>query len=471
MTKRYDLIVVGGGPGGYVSAIRAAQENMSVALIDAGGLGGTCLNRGCIPTKFILHVANLYRELEQGEELGIIASGISYDLGRIHARKAEIVTKLRDGVAGLLRANGVDVFAGHGVLTAAGKVTVSGQQEFHLEGERVLLAVGAAPIVPPINGVELPGVITSDALLEGTPRQVSRLVIIGGGVIGVEMASIYANLGTPVTVIEAADRLLPLLDSEVGLSLAMALKKRGAAVHTACTVSGITQNGEGLSVSFSTKAGEASTELCDTVLLAIGRSPRLESLLGEGLQLETNRGVVVNDKFQTSIPGVYAIGDCVSGTVQLAHVAHAQACNAVSMMVGKHPEFDLSLIPNCIYTEPEIATVGLTADAAKKQGISAKASKYLMSGHGKSMLEGHDRGFVKLVFNTETEELIGAQLMCGRATDMIGELTAAIEAKRTAAQLSAVIHPHPSFSEGIGEAVENFFGRAIHMAPSRMSRK
>jgi len=467
---RYDLIVIGGGPGGYVAAIRGAQEGFKVALVDSDGLGGTCLNRGCIPTKFMLHVSNIYREAIHGEEVGIIAKDVSYDLAKIHARKDEIVHKLRDGVAALLSANSVDVFEGFGCVVAPGRVRVSSEEVTFIDGERILLAVGAAPMIPPIPGVRLPGVITSDTLLDGPPKDISGLAIIGGGVIGVEMASVYANLGVPVTVLQAMDRLLPLLDSEIGQSISMMLKKRGAAVYTSATVREIVKSDGGLTVNFSGKNGDESVE-CENVLIAVGRKPHLGCVMIDGQELKVDGGIVVDDRFRTSIDGIYAVGDCVSGTPQLAHVAHAQATNAVCMMAGKEPEMDLSLIPNCIYTDPEIATVGLTSDAAKKLGISARTSKYIMSGHGKSLLTGHDRGFVKLVFDTETEVLLGAQLMCGRASDMIGELTSAIESKQTASQLSSIIHPHPSFSEGIGEAVENFFGRAVHVAPPKVSRR
>jgi len=412
-------------------------------------------------------VANLYRALLSGEEMGILASDVSYDMNKIHAKKDEVVGKLRDGVAALLKANGVDVFKGFGSIPAPGKVRVAGEEEAVLEGKRILLAVGAVPMIPPIPGIDLPGVITSDALLEGTPREINHLLIIGGGVIGVEVASIYASLGKKVTIIEAADRLLPLLDSEIGRSITMLLEKRGATVHTGTVVKEITQAGNLLAVEgYSQKTGDGIIEV-DTVLLAIGRLPYLERIMRTGMELKTNRGILVNEQFQTNIPGVYAVGDCVSGTPQLAHVAHAQAVSAVCMMAGKQPEIDLSLIPSCIYTEPEIASVGLSADAAKKKGYAVKTSKYIMSSHGKSMLEGLDRGFVKLVFDEETEVLLGAQLMCGRATDLIGELTAAMVNKSTASQLAHLVHPHPSFSEGIGEAVENFFGRAIHIAPQK----
>ncbi|MCL2580008.1 MAG: dihydrolipoyl dehydrogenase [Oscillospiraceae bacterium] len=471
MASKYDLIVIGGGPGGYVSAIRGAQEGFKVALVDARGLGGTCLNRGCIPTKSILHMANLYRAMLNADEMGIIANDVGYDMAKIHAQKDEVVGKLRDGVAGLLKANGVDVFVGKGSIPAPGKVKVtSNEGEQVLEGARILLAVGAVPMIPPIPGIDLPGVITSDALLEGTPREIKHLLIIGGGVIGVEVASIYASLGVRVTVIEAADRLLPLLDVEIGRSIAMLLEKRGATVHTGTVVKEITQAGDLLAVEgYSQKTGDGIIEV-DTVLLAIGRLPYLEGIMREGMELKTNRGILVDEQFRTNIPGVYAIGDCVSGTPQLAHVAHAQAVSAVCMMAGKQSGIDLSLIPSCIYTEPEIASVGLSADAAKKKGYSVKTSKYVMSSHSKSMLEGLDRGFVKLVFDEQTEMLLGAQLMCGRATDLIGELTAAIVTGATASQLAHLIHPHPSFSEGIGEAVENFFGRAIHIAPQKSAR-
>lgn len=467
MAERFDLIVIGGGPGGYVSAIRGAQNGLRTALVEDRLMGGTCLNRGCIPTKTLLHATQLYREILEGETIGIYADCLHYDLEALYHRKDEVVDELRNGVSLLLEANGVTCYSGRGVVRGINKVQVTGVETWELEATNIILATGASPLKPNIPGIHLPGVVTSDELLTGMPMDGNRLVVIGGGVIGTELASIYANLDCEVIILEAMDRILPQLDREIAQNLSMILKKRGIVIHTESAVKEITANEDGLCVRFEGKDGEETVK-GDIVLLSIGRWPNIEGLWGEGLTLETNRGgIVVNERFETSIPGIYAIGDCVCGNIQLAHVASAQAKNAVAMILGNEAEIDLSTVPGCVYTDPEIAWVGLTADEAKKTGKAVKTSKYTMTGHGKSIIERQDRSFVKLVFDADTQVILGAQLMCGRATDLIGELTAAIVGKRTAKELSLVIHPHPSFGEGVGEAVEALFERAVHVVPKR----
>jgi dihydrolipoamide dehydrogenase len=330
-----------------------------------------------------------------------------------------------------------------------------------------LVAVGAAPIRPPIPGADLPGVLVSDDLLEGPVQNPGSIVIIGGGVIGVEMASIYNNLGTQVTIIELADRLLPMLDKEISQNLAMIFKKRGIAVHAGSMVQEITKGESGLSVKFQGKAGEAVAE-GEAVLLSTGRKPSLAGLFEGTLPKTDDRGgIIVDERYETSIPGIFAIGDCVSGNMQLAHEASAQGTNAVAIMAGDHPEMNMSLIPSCVYTDPEIATVGLSVDEAKKADRPIKTSKYVMSGNGKTMIEKGERGFMKLIFDEETEVLLGASFMCSRATDLVGVITALIGTKVTATQLASIIYPHPTFCEGLGEAVESLFGMAVHVAPPR----
>ncbi len=467
MERQYDLIVIGGGPGGYVAAIRGAQQGMKTALVEKSLLGGTCLNRGCIPTKTLLHASGLYKAVEEGALFGILTQGVSYDLEKMHQRKDTVVSELRQGVASLLAGNGVDCYEGHGTITAPGEVRVQGAEEsWNLTCGRILIAVGAVPGVPPIPGVNLPGVITSDALLEGTPRDFKRLIIVGGGVIGVETASIYNNLGCEVVIIEAEDRILPFLDREIAQNMTMILKKRGVTIHGGSRVEEIREKDGGLALRFSHKKGEEEVQ-GDGVLLSMGRRANLAGLFAEGLKPEGAKGLGVNESFETSIPGIFAIGDCVEGSIQLAHVASAQATNAISIMAGHEAEMDLSLVPSCIYTEPEIASVGLTEGEAKTQGIPVKSSKYLMSGNGKSLIENQERGFVKLLFHAETEALLGAQLMCGRATDLVGGLAMAISKGATATELSRVIYPHPTFSEGVGEAVESLFEKAVHVMPKR----
>lgn len=470
MPKQFDLIVIGGGPGGYVAAIRAAQRGLSTALVEARDLGGTCLNRGCIPTKTLLHASGLYRELLEGADLGILAEGLRYDLPAMCRRKDAVVADLRDGIAMLLEANGVCHFSAHATLMAADTVQLSGTERETLHAPRILLATGATPALPPIPGVTLPRVLTSDRILDGEALDVKRLAILGGGVIGTELASFYANLGCSVTIFEAADRLLPTADREIGQNLGMIFKKRGLTIYTGSTVQEISEMPDGLSLRFTDKKGEAGEVQAEYVLLSIGRKAVIEGLWDAALPIETARGIVVNERFETSLPGVYAIGDCIDGGIQLAHVSSAQATNVIAIMLGDEAEVDLSLVPGCIYTNPEIAWVGLSADEAKKMGRAVKTSKYIMSSNGKSMIERQERGFVKLVFDAETEVLLGAQLMCGRATDLIGSLTASIAAGRRAAELASLIHPHPTFSEGLGEAVEDLFSRAVHVAPKRKPR-
>jgi len=469
VAEQFDLIVIGGGPGGYVAAIRGAQRGMKVALVEARHLGGTCLNRGCIPTKTLVHATQLYREIREGEALGIFAEGLRYDLSAMYRRKDLVVSELRDGIAQLLAANGVEHYRGRAFVSAPDTVQVEGEDACTLTGAPILIATGASPQRPPISGIELSGVITSEELLGSQAMDCKRLCVIGGGVIGVEIASVYEALGCEVSILEAADRLLPTADREIGQNLAMIFKKRGVAVHTGSSVQEITKTDDGLCVHFASKKGE-ETIPCEAVLLSVGRRANLAGLWSETLPIETRRGIVVSEHFETSVPGVYAIGDCIDGGIQLAHVAAAQATCAVDQMVGETAEISLQHVPACIYTNPEIAWVGLTADEAKRQGLAVKTSKYIMSGNGKSVIERQERGFVKLVFDAESEVLVGAQLMCGRATDLIGELTSAIVGKRSARELACVIRPHPTFGEGLGEAVEDLFSRAVHIAPKRKSK-
>jgi dihydrolipoamide dehydrogenase len=464
--EQYDLLVIGGGPGGYVAAIRAAQYGLKTALVEEGQLGGTCLNRGCIPTKTLLHTAQLYRELAEGEGIGIQADALRYDLDALYRHKDEVVSELCNGVAALLQANGVTTYRGKGLLTGNHQVRVTGDEVWDLEVKHVILATGATPAKLKIPGIDLPGVVTSEELLTGKPLDCKRLVVIGGGVIGAEVASIYGNLGCEVTIVEAADRMLFGIDLEIAQNLSMILKKRGIEIHTGSQVTEIKESEHGLSICFEGKKGTQTVE-AEAVLVSIGRKPNTNAVLAEGVQLETNKGFVVNDRFETSTPNIYAIGDCADGSPMLAHVASAQAKNVVAQIAKREAEVDLTLVPSCVYTDPEIAWVGMTAEQAKKQGKAVKTSKYSMAGNGKTLIKRQDRGFVKLVFEAETERLLGAQLMCGRATDLIGELITAIHLKATAKELSSVMKPHPTFGEGIGEAVEVLFEEAIHVMPKR----
>lgn len=467
MSQKYDLIVIGAGPGGYTAAISAAQRGMKTAIVEADKIGGTCLNRGCIPTKTLLHSANLYREMLSGEYLGICAEKLSYDLNSMYRRKDEVVSELREGIEALIRANKIDSYSGRAKILSADKVEVSNVDSVTiLDTEKVLIAVGSSPVRPPIEGINLTGVVTSDGLLEANAVDYKSLIIIGGGVIGMEFASVYNSLGCSVTVIEAMDRIVPTLDREISQNLSMILKKRGVAVYTGCSVESISEAGENLLCSFTGKNGKQDI-LSQGVLMSVGRRPNTEGLFAEGLFIEQQRGIIVNERFETSVKGIYAIGDVISGSISLAHAASAQAQNVIAEIAGENPPVNLSAVPGCIYTSPEIASVGITADIAKASGIAVKTGKYIMSGNGRTVIEQQERSFIKLIFDKDTEVLLGAQLMCARASDIVSELSSAIVNKLTIHQLSSVIRPHPTFTEAVTEALEDSEGRSIHMMPKK----
>ena len=449
----FDLIVVGAGPGGYEAAVHAARLGLKTAVVERREVGGTCLNRGCIPTKALLHASGVFEEAKNGPALGVSAEGLSYDLSAMFAYKEQVVEKLRAGVESLFKAAKVTLIRGTGTLTAPNTVTVAGEGEGIYTAKNILLATGSVPARPPIPGLDLPGVMTSDELLAGEGGDFASLVIIGGGVIGMEFATFYNDLGIQVTVVEGLDRLLPNMDRELGQNLAMIMKKRGVQIFTGAMVKNLEAAENGLQVNFEVK-GQLQSVTGEKVLCAIGRSPYTAGLFGEGVQIEMDRRrIKVNDRFETSLPGVYAIGD-VSSPVQLAHVATAQGIYAVNEMAGKENGMDLSLVPGCVYVRPEIAAVGLTEADAKAQNIPVKTAKALMSANGRTVILNGDRGFMKLVAHAETKKLLGAQLMCANASDMISQLSEAIANGLTPEDLLKAMRPHPTFEEAMTAALE-----------------
>ena len=464
MSDNYQLMVLGAGPGGYVAAIKAAQLGLHTALVEKDLVGGTCLNRGCIPTKTILHSTELLRELREAEKLGIHADNLAFDFNVLHQRKNEVVSQLRSGIEQLVKANQIDLIRGNATILAANKVRV-GTLEYTTE--HILIATGSEPSLPPIPGLNLPNVVTSDDLLGNPKAFYQRLVIIGGGVIGVEFAGIFAALDCQVSIIEAMDRILPQIDREVSQNLTMIYKKRGIAINTGCRVEKIEQGENGLICRFSKQDQSFDLE-ADGVLVAIGRKANTAGLLTAGLDLNLQHGQIpVNDHFETCIPGIYAIGDVVYGSIQLAHLASAQGINAASAIAGLPMPVDSQTVPSCIYTRPEIATVGINADTAKTMGLAVKVGKYSMLGNGKSIIAQADRGFIRIVSDAETGVILGAQLMCERATDMISEFTTAVTNRLTVEQMIRVVRPHPTFNEAASEALEDILGNAIHSAPKR----
>ena len=453
--RDYQLIVIGAGPGGYMAALRAAKLGLRTAVVESREAGGTCLNRGCVPTKTLLHASQLYRDACSGAHAGIHIDGARADLAEIFNYKRQISQKLSSGIESLFKGVKVELLRGRASITEPGTVHVTADgRETVYTADNILVATGSAPARPPIPGLDLPGVMTSDELLEGTDTLYRSIVIIGGGVIGVEFATFYADLGCEVTIVEGMDRLLPTMDRELGQNLAQILKKRGVRLHLNSMVQNVAESEDGTTVHFVTKdvPGAATGEV---VLCAIGRKPYLEGLFADGCKPEMDgKSIKVDDRYQTSIPGVYAIGD-VSSKVQLAHVASAQGTACVEMLCGLDDHVRQDVVPSCIYSRPEIAVVGITDAEAKAAGIPAKTGKCTLFGNAKTVIMEGDRSFMKVVAHAETHRLLGAQLMCEHCTDMISELAQAIANNMTVEQLLLAMRPHPTFEEALTEALED----------------
>ena len=451
---KYDLLIIGAGPGGYEAAFYAQELGMKVAIVEKDSVGGTCLNRGCIPTKALMHSSDVYRDAKNGAAVGVEVEGLKANRRRIGERKDEVLDTLRNGITGLLIKKKIDLVRGQAMIIGEHTVMVDGME---ITAEKILVATGSKPFMPPIPGHDLPGVIDSTELIEMGGEEIPEFVIIGGGVIGIEFATIYADLGDHVTVIEGLDRLLPVIDKEIGRSIRMTLEKKGVDVHVASPVQKIEKDGDKLVVTLKNKKGEEIAVKADKVLMCVGRRPNTagvfsDDLLREHPELTDEKGFIrVDDKYETPVKGVYAIGDC-NGGIQLAHVASAEGRNAVAMMNGCKATINMGTVPSCIYTDPEIAVVGMTAEEAKEAGIEVVTKKYPMSANGKTIIAGLDRGFVKLVARADDHVLIGAHLLCGRASDLIGELSVAIGRGMMLEEVANIIHPHPSFAEAIMEA-------------------
>ena len=452
----YQLIVIGAGPGGYEAALHAAKLGLHTAIIENKNVGGTCLNRGCIPTKALLHSSEVYNTLTSGKAPGVIAEDVQIDISSIYAHKQEIVEKLRGGIETLFKQGKIDYYNGTGTILSDHEVKVTSQEgEQVFTSDDILIATGSVPALPPIPGLTLKGVYTSDDLLEGNVTEFKSIVIIGGGVIGVEFATFYSDLGKEVTIVEGLDRLLPNMDKELGQNLNMILKKKGVKIYTQAMVSQLVNEKEQISVLFNAK-GKDEAVTADIVLCAIGRRPNTTNLFGENLSVTMDRNrIEVNENYETSIPHIYAIGD-VSSKIQLAHVATAQGIACVHHLAGSASPVDCSIIPSCIYCRPEIASVGLTETDAKAAGIEVKVGKCTMFSNGKSVIAQSERSFMKVVAESSTGRVLGAQFMCEHATDMISQITTAIVNKLTVEDLKKVMRPHPTFEEALSDTINTF---------------
>lgn len=465
--ERYDLLIIGAGPGGYVAAKKAAKLGMSVGIIDRGELGGTCINRGCIPTKALIHAATLYRDMKECEKFGLSATGVGFDLQKIYEYKELSSAEMRRELEREFEELGIVFIQGQAVIQSNRQVRVMGASgaAAYYTGRYILIAAGARANMIEIPGMDLPGVMTSEQLLASNANQYKKLLILGGGVIGLELATVFNALGTEVTVVEVSNRLLPNMDKEFSDALEDILQHRGIRIYKESILERVTKVKEGVCCHFA--CGGKNQELpVEAVLVSVGRSAATQGLFDGDVPVKTDKGrIVVDDFYMTSMQDVYAVGD-VTGGIQLAHVASAQATYVVERMNGKTPSVivemvpsclftPISIVPSCLYTDPEIASVGLTEEEARKKGVPVRCGRYTMKVNGQSIIAKEEKGFIKVLFAADSDVLLGAQMMCPRATDMIGELATAIANGLTSVQLMYAMRAHPTFNEAISCAVEN----------------
>lgn len=456
----YKIAIIGGGPGGYVAAIRAAQMGARVVLIEQDSLGGTCLNRGCIPTKALLAGAARVRMIREAGPLGITAEGVRVDFTRLAAAKNSQVSLLAQGVDFLLKKNRVDLIKGRGrLVTARTLEVVTADGSMHrVEVENIILATGSDPA--PIVSLRLNGrtVVSSTEALAWTEVPAS-LLIIGGGMVGCEFATLFSTLGSKVTVVEMMPEILNPIDGEIVGQIKAALKKGGVEIRTGTRVVSVRETPAGLAAALE-GGGEIEAE---KILVSVGR--RLNSaelgLEGAGVALGGRGEILVNEYMQTNVPGIYAVGD-VTGKMMLAHVASQQGMAAVQNILGKPSAMDYNAVPCCIYTHPEIAAVGLTADDARDLGINVKVGRFPFMACGRAVCGGEAAGFVKIVARSDNDEILGAHIIGPQATELIAECVLAMRHKIKAGDLGLTIHAHPTYSEAVREAAEAVHGICIH---------
>ena len=456
---KYNIIVIGSGPGGYVAAIRASQLGKKVAIVEKAELGGVCLNWGCIPTKALLKSAQVFTYCKNAAHYGVAVEGeVKPDFEKIVARSRTVAETMSKGVAFLMKKNNIDILAGWGRLAGEGKVEVDGAV---YEADAVILATGARPRQIPFMPVDGEHVISSKEALT-LPRLPQSMIVVGSGAIGSEFACLYASLGVKVTVIEYMPQMMPLEDEEVAKTMERAFRKMRATVLTSTTVKNVAVVDGLCHVDIEGKKG-AETLTADVVLSAVGVKSNIENIGLEEMGITVERDkIVVDEHFQTSAAGVYAIGDIIA-TPALAHVASAEAIHCVEHIYGLTPDaVDYSTIPSCVFTSPEVASVGMTEQQAREKGIEYKVGRFPFTASGKATAAGDRDGFVKLIFD-ENEKLIGAHMVGATVTEMLGEPTLAKRLGITAHAIAKTIHSHPTMHEGIMEAAESAMGAAIHL--------
>jgi len=464
LSKEYDVVIIGGGTGGYVAAIRASQLGLSAAVVEKGKLGGTCLHSGCIPTKALLRSAEVYATAKKADVFGVIAPEVGLDFSKVQARKEEITERLFKGVQHLMKKGKIDVYEGKGRILESRNISISlnNGEEVILNSKNIVIATGSRPRMLP--GLEADGkfVMTSDEALqmEELPKSI---IIVGGGVIGIEWASMLVDFGVEVTVIEYAERIIPTEDKDISKEVQRLMKKKGVKIVTNAKVLPETlEKGDSISIK-AEHNGEDKQFTADKLLVSVGRSPNIEGISLENTTIDVNRGfIVTNENYQTSESNIYAIGDVIGG-LQLAHVASHEGLIAIEHIAGEKPApLEPKLVSKCIYSSPEVASVGLTEDEAKGQGMKVQTGKFSFRAIGKALVFGESDGFVKLVVEEETNKLLGAHMVGPHVTDMITEAGLAMVLNATAMDIATTIHPHPTIAEAIGEAALAVDGKAIH---------
>ena len=463
-STKYDLIVLGSGPGGYVAAIRASQLGLKTAIIEAEELGGICLNWGCIPTKALLKSAQVFEYIQHAADYGISVKEATTDFDGMISRSRGVANGMSKGVTFLMKKNKIDVIAGWGKIQAGKKVEVADK-----DGKKTVYAADNIIIATGARSRELPSMKMDDKKIIGyrkamtLEKQPKKMVVVGSGAIGVEFAYFYNSIGTEVTIVEFMDRIVPVEDIEVSKALEKIYKKAGMKIMTSSEVTGVDTKGAGCKVTVKTAKGEEILE-CDVVLSAAGVVSNLENCGLEDVGIMVEKGKIkVDEYYKTNMPGYYAIGDVVAGPA-LAHVASAEGIICVEKIAGHHPEpLDYGNIPGCTYCSPEIASVGMTEAKAKEAGYEVRVGKFPFSASGKASAAGAKDGFVKLVFDKKYGELLGAHMIGANVTEMIAEIVAVRKLETTGHELIKTVHPHPTMSEAVMEAAAAAYDEVIHL--------
>jgi dihydrolipoamide dehydrogenase len=458
MGYEYDVAILGGGPGGYVAAIKAAQHGLKTALIEKGPMGGTCLNVGCIPTKALIACAEALRSAKGLRDFGVTAENVSFDFAKMMARKERVVKQLRTGVEFLMKKNAVTVFTGEGMLTGPHSLGVGDQE---ITARAIILASGSVPARPPIPGLDGANVVTSNEILSW-PEVPGALTVIGGGAIGLEFAFMFSTVGSKVTVLEALPHILPQDDAQVAAELTTILKRQGIAIQAEATVTEIA-DADGKKVVRYAQGGEQREAVADVVLAAMGRWPFTEGCgyEAQGIRIE-RRAVQVDPYLHTGVADIYAIGDVVGG-MMLAHKASMEAAVAVENIVGARCAMEYHAIPSALYSVPGVASVGFCEADAIAAGYEVKVGQFPFRILGKALATGEREGFVKVVIDAANGVVLGVQAIGPHVSDMITEASMAVQHRLTAEQFTLTVHPHPTLSEGFHEAMEVALGHPVHM--------